>query len=29
MKRKQYSVLPSAEMPISFRGYRFPPDVIS
>jgi hypothetical protein len=29
MKKASVSVLPSAETPISFNGYRFPPDIIS
>src|ERR1700681_1293725 len=29
MKKASVSVLPSVEAPISFKGYRFPPDVIS
>jgi putative transposase len=29
MKKASVSVLPPAEAPISFRGYRFPPDVIT
>uniref|UniRef100_UPI0038B407A9 hypothetical protein n=1 Tax=Paraburkholderia elongata TaxID=2675747 RepID=UPI0038B407A9 len=28
MKKASVSVLPSAEAPISFKGYRFPPDII-
>jgi putative transposase len=29
MKKASVSVLPSVEAPISFKGYRFPPDIIS
>ena len=29
MKKASISVLLSAEAPVSFKGYRFPPDVIS
>ncbi|MBB5406287.1 hypothetical protein OKW40_001753 [Paraburkholderia sp. RAU6.4a] len=29
MKKASASVLPSAEAPISFKGHRFPPDIIS
>ena len=29
MKKASVSVLPSAEAPVSFKGYRFPPDIIS
>jgi putative transposase len=29
MKKASVSVLPSVEPPISFKGYRFPPDIIS
>jgi putative transposase len=29
MKKASVSVFPSAEPPISFNGYRFPPDIIS
>ncbi|MGF6637818.1 transposase-like protein [Paraburkholderia sp. MM5496-R1] len=29
MKKASVSVLLSAEAPISFKGYRFPPDIIS
>ena len=29
MKKASITVLPSAETPILFKGYRFPPDVIS
>jgi putative transposase len=29
MKKASFSVLPSVEALISFKGYRFPPDIIS